>query len=808
MAFENWHNPEQESVDPGLKEQQNQAQIDKEFDAVLKEYQNMPPQEQAEFIEAIANKDPHFRELYTQLKDFFWKNIQWLDEQLEAIEIQKLFEAEANKTGELLLSQSSFFENNENFSDYSDLLTEKEINGNKVSVLNNTVYEWYIRYSDNSEPLIKALAYKELSEVKQILDDSLHAISTRMQAAPENMPEARLFAFKQYSDKEEQILKDFTPNAVEFQKLLSTDAGKMLLSNTAFVSFENRLKSDILQQLWYTQQTENETTLNIENNTKWLLLNLWVIENKFEKRIQDFLENQWSLKARDYITWQNILHHDLPNQLEKAIWEEIKLYSFQVWEDLIKKNASIINQWGIFNLPIWNGENVRLDFWELWDISELNTQEILDLYRNNFDSIYRNNFWEIISDTIWEIWTSVKENPWKTSIDVSSVIFAWIWAVLASEWTWVVTAPLIAWPTFTVLDNGYRAWMYEVFDIQWWWKAWVWIEENDTHNDILRKKLFELWWNTALFWLFKVVGGLEAKFPKIDNQIASMSLKTPIEAVWFTYYSVVTENLQETIKNDGNMNEILNDFSEIPNMQALVKSFIYNLWFITAVKAWAIPAEKMIIAWYNKQLNTELQTLKEKWYTIMETWEWHVFYKGLNKVDNVQNKEFSTFVELNKKLNYISTEQYRKPESGRWWKSAYSTTLRETKFQNLEKYSKEAQSWKIAYALNDKIIWKSLTENWIWKKWDNIWKWLLEKSWFEKWEKIEPKTKFEKKAVRQMEKANELVFKEYKEWFKKVSEWKPINEVFPTLSDDLIQKIINIRKLDTKIREFNEEDFK
>ena len=42
-----------------------------------------------------------------------------------------------------------------------------------------------------------------------------------------------------------------------------------------------------------------------------------------------------------------------------------------------------------------------------------------------------------------------------------------------------------------------------------------------------------------------------------------------------------------------------------------------------------------------------------------------IFYKGLNKVDQLQNKEFATFVELNKKVNYIATEQYRKPESGR-----------------------------------------------------------------------------------------------------------------------------------------------
>lgn len=791
MSFENWNNMEQQTVDPSIK----QEQIDRDFDAVLKEYQNMSTQQQAEFIEAIASRDPHFNELYTQLKDYFWNNIKWLDEHLEALEIQKLFEAETEKTQELLQSQNRYFETN--FSNFQNTLQETQINGVSVSVLTWKVYDGYIRYKDNPEPLIKALAGSELQQAQKALDNSLAAISTRMQAAPENMPEARLYAFKQHWEKESEILANYEKVAEKFMHLMNSDAWKMILSNTAFSSFETWLKSNISEQLWYDIQTENEITQSIENSTKELVLNLWVIEKSFDKKIKDFLQNQQWLKARDYITWQHILHHDIPKQLETSIWEEIKLYSFNVWENLIKQNASIIKQWGIFNLPIWNGENVRLDFSELWDVSELNTQEILELYKNNFDSIYRNNFWEILSDTISDIWTSVKENPWKTTIDVTSVIVAWIWAVVASKWSWTITAPLIAWPTFTLIDNGYRAWMYEAFDIEWWWKAWVGIEENDTHNDILRKKLFELGGNTLLFWMFKATWALEARFPKIDNQLASLSLKTPIEAWFFTYYSVVSENMQQTVKNDGNINELLDDFSEIPNMQALMKSYIYNLWFITAVKAWAIPAEKMLISQYQKKLNTELETLKEKWYIIMETTEGYAFYKWLSRVNQIQNKDFANFVELNKSVNYIATEQYRKPESWRWWKTAYSTSFREQKFQNLEKYSKEVQSGKIDYALKDQVIWKSLVDNWIWKKWNNVWKWLLEKSWFEKWEKIEPKTKFEKKAVREMEKANLAIYKEYKEWINKLQKWLSLRESFPNLSEKLYPKLKILFELDS-----------
>ena len=141
-------------------------------------------------------------------------------------------------------------------------------------------------------------------------------------------------------------------------------------------------------------------------------------------------------------------------------------------------------------------------------------------------------------------------------------------------------------------------------------------------------------------------------------------------------------------------------------------------------------------------------------------------------------------------------EQYRKPESGRWWKAAYSTTFREQKFQKLEEYSKEAQSWKIDYALNDETIWKALTDNWIWKKWENVWKWLLEKSLFEKWEKIEPKTKFEKKAVKEMEKANEVIYQWFKSLHKKMEiwmlKWENLSNVFKEYSPENVKKILQV----------------
>jgi hypothetical protein len=70
------NNNEQNNIDPSIK----QEQIDRDFDAVLKEFMDMDKKEQADFIESLANKDPHFNELYTQLKSFFQDRVMNLED--------------------------------------------------------------------------------------------------------------------------------------------------------------------------------------------------------------------------------------------------------------------------------------------------------------------------------------------------------------------------------------------------------------------------------------------------------------------------------------------------------------------------------------------------------------------------------------------------------------------------------------------------------------------------------------------------------------------------------------------------------
>jgi len=318
-------------------------------------------------------------------------------------QITEQIETETIKTNELIETQKSFFEINKDFASFSDFMSEKTINWSPVIVLDDNIYDALLRYEDNPEPLIKALAYKELGKANSELEASKKAIATSMQYKPENMDKAYQYSYEQFETKKDKILEDFKGIAEKFNKLMETDAWKLLVSNTAFTSFESKLKTDINTQLWYDENTENQTILNIENNTKELLLNLWVIDNKFNDKIKDFLANQNHLKANDYITWEKILYTDFPNQLENSINEEIKLYSKNIWENLIKSNAWIVKHWWTFNLPIWNWENIRLDFSELWDISNLDNKQILELYNSNFDSIYRNDLKEKIADSISDI---------------------------------------------------------------------------------------------------------------------------------------------------------------------------------------------------------------------------------------------------------------------------------------------------------------------------------------------------------------------------------------------------------------------
>lgn len=76
MGLENYSNIESAPVTP----QNTQEKWDKELDALLREYSEMSPSEQADIIEAMANKDPEFNKMYLELKSFYQERVMNLED--------------------------------------------------------------------------------------------------------------------------------------------------------------------------------------------------------------------------------------------------------------------------------------------------------------------------------------------------------------------------------------------------------------------------------------------------------------------------------------------------------------------------------------------------------------------------------------------------------------------------------------------------------------------------------------------------------------------------------------------------------
>jgi hypothetical protein len=240
---------------------------------------------------------------------------------------------------------------------------------------------------------------------------------------------------------------------------------------------------------------------------------------------------------------------------------------------------------------------------------------------------------------------------------------------------------------------------------------------------------------------------------------------------------------------------MLDSFTNIWNTNDLIKLFAYNLWFISLVKWWWQIVNFWNLKILQNKLNTELNSLSERWIYF----ENGRFFKWNNEVPVLLIPEFQRFAQINKDIAELSVVNYRKPESGRAWKPINTSQVDPAKrFQRLERYSSETQTWKISYALNDKTIWETLQTTWLNAgKW--VGEWLLKKSWFSndeisqfrqwklKWEKPN-----ETKALNEMNKAMEVVYREYLEIKKSYLEWKKLDKVYSHLWKDTIQKLIQI----------------
>lgn len=806
----NQWNVENQTNSQELKEKQR----DKDFDDIIKMFEKMSPQEQREFIDNLREKDPVFRWLYNELKTYFDSQLSKLEteeqqrqkpksspskkpETQKSTDNQREIQIEGNNTFSIMETKITFLKQNKDFRAYINCFENKQIDWNNSTTLKPEVYNAYSRYSSNKEPLIKILANVEIQKAYKELQSSLKA-SSNMPYAPQNMDASKLFAEKQYNQKVDEIIKKYTTITDNFVKLLNTtDIWKTILSNTINNNFDEKLKKDIERNISWKDNKETQSKLSnkIETKTRELIGKIATIQRNLNEELQNYRNgSQEYLKQKDYITWERI-----PNEITKTfewlITKEIDNYAKDIWKDLILNNSNVVIDKKVFHLPIWDKE-VVLDFSELWNIKNKSPEQILKLYDKNFNDIYKNTL-------ISKITRELTSKKWM--VDISGIILAWAATALAAKsslWSSIPASAII----FTATENAYRAWMYEWLDIEWWWQGWVGIDlENDTARDIFRKKWFELVSNGVLFWLFRASWWWKEKIlqqlwnpnfaEKLPWKLATYGIKTGTEATFFTYYTIATNNLQENIKNWWNTNEMLDSFTNIWNTNDLIKLFAYNLWFISLVKWWWQIVDLWRFKILQNKLNTELNSLSERWIYF----ENGRFFKWNNEVPVLLIPEFQRFAQINKDIAELSVVNYRKPESGRAWKPINTSQVDPAKrFQRLERYSSETQTWKISYALNDKTIWETLQTTWLNAgKW--VGEWLLKKSWFSndeisqfrqwklKWEKPN-----ETKALNEMNKAMEVVYREYLEIKKSYLEWKKLDKVYSHLWKDTIQKLIQI----------------
>lgn len=794
------------NLNPETKIKLQELQKEKDLEWIITLYENLPEQEQNEFLRELEERDPIFKEMMDELKTYFNSQLSKLEQEDNTTNEIPLNNSETTQETPTLLiweTTSRYLDQNKDFKAFLDFFDEKEINWKKEVVLNPQVYEWIIRYDSNKEPLAKALWQKEIWEAKKELQQKLDYMRTWMIHAPENLDASQGYAREQFKQKEQEIIKKYLPVADDFVKLIkNTDIWKKILENTIKETFQSNLKENINRNISNDSWKETPLWNEIENKTNRLFARLSEIQSKLQSEIQTYKETQENLKQRDYITRERILYQDIPNKYEREIKQELKDYAFDIWKDLIQNNVQVFQEKKEFNLPLWTWNDIILDFSELWDIEWKSEDEILKQYEKSFDDIYKDTLTEKILDEL----TSKK---W--IIDIVWIVISWLVAVKYSVdtmWLWIPTSAII----FTASENLYRAAAYEIFDIEWWALEWLWISENDTSQDIIRKKLFELASNWVLFSLFKVTWlwekALTSMFKDktfmedLSYKIASYWIKTWAEAWFFTYYTIASNNLQERLQNSPNTQEVLDSFTRVGNMQDFMKLFSYNIWFVTLVKWWWALAEKQIVARYEKQINEELERLKANWIFYVD---W-VFYRRSNVLTQLPKEEFWRFIKLNQDLWKFSTESYRKPESWRAWKMMHTNYPDPAKrYENLEKYSRETREWWIKQALWDKTIWQTLESNWL-NSWKWVWEWLLRKSWFNndevnafkrwelKWEK--PK---EVSALAEMDRAMEVVYREYKEGVSWLKKWLSMKEAFPNLGEDLYSKLRNIIDKDTII---------
>jgi len=622
-------------------------------------------------------------------------------------------------------------------------------------------------------------AYKSNNKARntKLKDFSHLKLHWNFPAWEQKILEARGYDFM--SDRE--LLDAQKWKAETLKKFLNTDRWEAILQNSKLFYFKKSLTKSIETSLWFeeTSEREAEITSDLLLKVDELIIQTSSISDNAETRINSIIEQRaTTLKAwGSESVIQNAIS-EMPSQIEAEIKDAMKMKWKEIWEYLlsVEPRLSVITLWEKFELPFWQGK-ITLDFSELWDVSSLNNEELLASFKENFDDIYRDDTLEIISDSIEKAWEHAQDNPYRTGVDLASVLLSWALTALVANATWWSSIPAMA-LVFTASDNLIRAVWYEAIWQSEWKEFWEWaleglgISENDILADVIRKKSLELASNALLLTIFKATQN-SMKNLDFTQKIAATPALVWWEALFFTWYiqllSWVDKSLKMASEDWFTMEEIWNNFTneveQLTNLEDFMDLYVYNVMFITAVR-WGIKIGELTAP-------TLISKLKNIWYSIEKNTNWKVIIYWSNwekaSMSDPKVRDLTRAIAEDTKSIITNAQSTKpKPETWRGWKVASESSLADKKYRRLEKFSSEAKDEWISYAMRDSSVYSEIWNSGFWRSWENVSAVLLKKAWFEVWEvkafkegKLKPENETWKKAMEKMREASERIHKEF-----------------------------------------------
>ena len=794
----------------------------------LRQKEGLPPESDKGYM----SPPPYFRSTLPQ--------IEWSGEQTPAYSIQSPEHHEAPTTSPL---------------DIHEYCETKVVNGKNTVVLDHATVEALTSYENHPDRLVTVVAQKEIQALHAERDTERRALEEQKRTIilsgnyPQGWDGIVIASDEKYKARETEILIANTPKAQALVQALRSDQWQTIVRDTVLFVQETETKNSIRRWLGFlddaswekgikgTLQTlrrhepwstdappdkdtspdrKEEITATVYAKTQAMLAKMQEVWPKIHRDIEAAkVQHPTMLRAGgSEAVYENTLA-DIPKRYAEEIQGELKAYAKDIGEYLVGLDPlpAVVSQGERFILPV-GGEKIVLDFSQMGNIQNTNDPDARKkLLDTNFDGVYRYGLGEEkIKDALKTVIASVQEHPGETAIDVIGMVAGAIVTILVTTGTDGAAVPvamtflktgeklLKAGTIFTATDNTVRAVGYGALGTYQGHPtgesalAGLGIKPTDSAADIIREKSLELASNTVLFGTFHIAGVTErlaksgitklidptittvereafakTALGKGIDRIATPTIKTGAEALFFTYFVAFITGVDNAIKQQMDagitMDEatkiVQAEIAKIHDFDTFMQSYIYNLGFVGAVKSGIAIGRK-----------------------------------GVDMV-----------VPPPPLQPQIAPGEKNEPNSGNAGKTVSTSTMAERKVEALRVNAGQAQAQGIGYALSDSTVFDAVQNTWLAPGSTGVQEGLMKKSGFEDFEvdsyregKLRGKTDAEKGAFEAMERAKEVIVKQYQSidillddatnWkMSQESVWKELTQKYH-ISHDHISKLL------------------